>query len=110
MDDMTALYENSKPFMKFLKKQGMDNVLKKTKLRLREPHTIVPHVCASFFLKRVLLSAGAANPGSLGREIGSFTRFVRRKRELVLLCVWFSTIYASLSGFDARIVDSRRRC
>jgi len=43
-DDMDAFYENSKPFMAFLKKQGLDQVLRETKLTLREAHTIVPHV------------------------------------------------------------------
>ena len=42
--DMDALYENSKPFAKFLKKQGLENTLRQTQLKLRERHTIVPHV------------------------------------------------------------------
>ena len=42
---MDALYENSKPFMTFLKKQGLDQILREMKLSLREAHTIVPHVC-----------------------------------------------------------------
>jgi len=43
-DDMDALYENSKPFSMFLKKQGLNEILQKAQLRLRENHTIVPHV------------------------------------------------------------------
>ncbi|EDR07431.1 uncharacterized protein LACBIDRAFT_298608 [Laccaria bicolor S238N-H82] len=42
--DMDALYENSKPFEKFLRKQGLENTLRQTRLKLRERHTIVPHV------------------------------------------------------------------
>lgn len=42
--DMDALYENSKPFSKFLRKQGLENTLRKMQLKLRETHTIVPHV------------------------------------------------------------------
>ncbi|KDR66055.1 hypothetical protein GALMADRAFT_232756 [Galerina marginata CBS 339.88] len=42
-DDKDALYENSKPFSNFLKKQGLDGILRKEKCRLREQHTIVPH-------------------------------------------------------------------
>lgn len=41
--DMDALYENSKPFSTFLFQQGLENILRETKLRLREKHTIVPH-------------------------------------------------------------------
>jgi len=43
-DDMEALYENSKAFSMFLKKQGLNEILQKAKLRLRENHTVVPHV------------------------------------------------------------------
>ena len=43
-DDMDALYENSKPFLRFLKKERLDEILRKAKLRLGEKHTIVPHV------------------------------------------------------------------
>ncbi|KIM35241.1 hypothetical protein M413DRAFT_431291 [Hebeloma cylindrosporum] len=42
-DDMDALYENSKPFSAYLKKQGLDEILRKAKLQLRKKHTIVPH-------------------------------------------------------------------
>ena len=41
---MEALYENSKPFSNFLKKQGLEALLKKTNLKLREKHKIFPHV------------------------------------------------------------------
>ena len=34
-DDMDALYENSKPFSRFLKKKGLDEI-RKAKLQLRE--------------------------------------------------------------------------
>ncbi|KAF8873600.1 hypothetical protein CPB84DRAFT_1798256 [Gymnopilus junonius] len=43
LDDIEALYDNSKPFSAFLRKQGLDSILKKTNLRLREKHKIVPH-------------------------------------------------------------------
>ena len=43
-DDMDALYENSKPFSVFLRKRGLNEILRKAKLRLQENHTIVPHV------------------------------------------------------------------
>ena len=43
-DDIDALYENSKQFMTFLRKQGLHQVLRETELTLREAHTIVPHV------------------------------------------------------------------
>jgi len=41
--DIDALYDNSKPFSIFLKKEGLEGILRETKLRLREKHTIVPH-------------------------------------------------------------------
>ena len=43
--DMEAFYENSHPFFKFRQDQGLDDLLRKTKLKLREKHAIVPHVC-----------------------------------------------------------------
>lgn len=46
ISDMEAFYENSQPFSKFLQNQGLDDLLRKTKLRLRERHAIVPHVSA----------------------------------------------------------------
>jgi hypothetical protein len=44
MSGMEALYENSEPFFKYLQSQGLDHVLRKTSLRLREKHAVVPHV------------------------------------------------------------------
>ena len=54
---MEALYENSKPFAAFLKKQGLGAILRKTKLRMRETHRIVPHVSknASFVLQHAMI-------------------------------------------------------
>ena len=55
MDSMEAFYENSKPFFKFLQSQGIDELLRKTKLRLRKKHAIVPHVrgsCLCSFIRR----------------------------------------------------------
>ncbi|KIL61611.1 hypothetical protein M378DRAFT_166732 [Amanita muscaria Koide BX008] len=43
VDDVEAFYENSQPFFKFLRRQGLDDLLKKTRLKLRDKHTIVPH-------------------------------------------------------------------
>ena len=45
-----ALYENSKPFAEFLKKEGLGAILRKTKLRMRETHRIVPHVSKKSFI------------------------------------------------------------
>ena len=44
MSNVEAFHENSRPFFKFLRDRGLDDLLKKTRLRLRERHTIVPHV------------------------------------------------------------------
>lgn len=44
MCSMDALYENSKAFDAFLKKKGMDRILRNTDLKMRLRHTIVPHV------------------------------------------------------------------
>ena len=41
---MEALYDNSKAFDMFLRKQGMDGILRETNLKTRATHTIVPHV------------------------------------------------------------------
>ena len=43
-DCMDILYDNSKAFDTFLKKQGMDRILRTTDLKMRVRHTIVPHV------------------------------------------------------------------
>jgi len=45
MGAMEVFYENSKPFFEFLKNQGLDELLGKTRLRLRKKHSVVPHVC-----------------------------------------------------------------
>ncbi|RDB14687.1 hypothetical protein Hypma_016436 [Hypsizygus marmoreus] len=42
-DDMQALYENSQSFLKYLKKQKLDNILRSTHLFRKKTHTIVPH-------------------------------------------------------------------
>ena len=48
MEDGTLiLYDNSKAFAAYLKKQGLDRVLSRTGLKLRANHTITPHVRAS---------------------------------------------------------------
>jgi hypothetical protein len=41
---LDALYDNSKAFDTFLRKQGMDRILLKTDLKMKIKHTIVPHV------------------------------------------------------------------
>ncbi|KAJ2921018.1 hypothetical protein H1R20_g16078, partial [Candolleomyces eurysporus] len=38
---LAAVYDNSTPFSTYLNKQGLSRILKKTKLRLKENHTIV---------------------------------------------------------------------
>ena len=43
-DDMDALYENSKPLSRFLRKRGLNEILRKATLRLQENHTTVSHV------------------------------------------------------------------
>ncbi|KAJ8587573.1 hypothetical protein M405DRAFT_863636 [Rhizopogon salebrosus TDB-379] len=42
-DDMNAVYDHSKAFSQFLKQQRLEDVLRKTKLKLRKMRTIVPH-------------------------------------------------------------------
>lgn len=44
MGVVDAFYENSKPFFKYLRNQGLDNLVKETGLRLRKKYSIVPHV------------------------------------------------------------------
>ena len=82
-EDMGVLYENSKPFMSFLKEQGLDQVLRDMKLRLREAHTIVPHVRDTridpYAWFHVCVSAYR---GSFGRKTECVTPLPRR-RELV---------------------------
>lgn len=42
--NMDAVYDNSKPFSAYLEKEGLAELLRKTKLKLRDRHTVVPHV------------------------------------------------------------------
>ncbi|OJA14610.1 hypothetical protein AZE42_07966 [Rhizopogon vesiculosus] len=42
-NDMNVAYENSQAFSQFLKRQKLEDLLRKTKLKLRKTHTIVPH-------------------------------------------------------------------
>ena len=53
--DIDALYDNSKPFSTFLMKEGLESILHETKLKLREKHTIVPHVCVPILSLILLL-------------------------------------------------------
>ncbi|KAG2008144.1 hypothetical protein CC2G_013606 [Coprinopsis cinerea AmutBmut pab1-1] len=41
--DLDSVYDNSAPFDAYLKAKGLGEVLKKTRLSLREKHAIVPH-------------------------------------------------------------------
>lgn len=50
-DEMNLLYDNSKPFLTYLKKQGLNSALQQTDLTLKERHTIVPHVGALTVLR-----------------------------------------------------------
>jgi len=70
--DMELFYENSQPFLKFLQSQGLDDLLRKTRLRLRDKHAIVPHVrtvLPIFPLQISMLTSKrhTAHPSSLGR-------------------------------------------
>jgi hypothetical protein len=49
-DDIQAIYDNSQPFLKFLKNKRIDDILRKTSLFRKETHTIVPHVRMLFIL------------------------------------------------------------
>lgn len=42
-DEAILHYENSRPFTRFLKLQGLDEALRAVRLKLRETHTILPH-------------------------------------------------------------------
>jgi uncharacterized protein YqfA (UPF0365 family) len=44
LSDHTSVLENSSAFAEYLRKHGMDDGLRKHKLRLRRIHQIVPHV------------------------------------------------------------------
>src|SRR5882762_2878332 len=54
LDDINTLYDNSKPFSTFLMKEGLEFILRDTKLGLREKHTIVPHNVPIFSLYTLL--------------------------------------------------------
>lgn len=41
-DEAHLLYGNAKPFAAYLKKQGLESVLREARLTLRETNTIVP--------------------------------------------------------------------
>lgn len=41
---LTALYDNSANFNEYLAKHGLHEALRKGNLKLKEHHTIVPHV------------------------------------------------------------------
>ena len=43
-DVADTVYDNSKPFSEFLKKQGINDILKKTDLTLRRQHSIISPV------------------------------------------------------------------
>jgi len=47
------MYDNSKAFSVFLRQQKLDDVLRKTKLKLKKMHTIVPHVRFYDFRMRI---------------------------------------------------------
>ncbi|KAG1747941.1 uncharacterized protein EDB91DRAFT_1235835 [Suillus paluster] len=42
-DELNAMYDNSKAFAQYLKHQKLEDILRKTRLKLRKKHTIVPH-------------------------------------------------------------------
>ena len=44
MSQFDIFYDNSKPFAAYLKKQGIDKILREENLLLRQKHTVVPHV------------------------------------------------------------------
>ncbi|KAF8953846.1 hypothetical protein BDZ97DRAFT_572842 [Flammula alnicola] len=48
MGSLDIFYDNYMPFLVFLKNQGLDSILCRENLRLRERHTIVPHVCPTY--------------------------------------------------------------
>jgi hypothetical protein len=47
LHNYTAYLDNSSVFKDYMRKNGMDDALKKHGLELRRIHKIVPHVCAS---------------------------------------------------------------
>ena len=46
---MTSVYDNSKAFDRYLFNYGLDDALKRNKLKRRVKHAIVPHVSPSAF-------------------------------------------------------------
>ena len=85
--DMDTFYDNSKPFSTFLRKEGLKDILCQMKLKLREQHTIVPHVCphTSPWTVYFQLMACAARHGFLESAL-EFIAWVLGWRKLVLLC------------------------
>ena len=55
-DVIDTVYDNSKPFSEFLKKQGINDILKKTDLTLRRQHSIVSPVRTPATLKKPQIS------------------------------------------------------
>ena len=54
-DACTAYYDNSKVFKEFLGSQGVTkNLLRRTGIRLKQKHTIIPHVCETCSLSLAL--------------------------------------------------------
>ena len=99
VDDMDAVYDNSEPFSKYLKKQGLDDVLKKTKLRMRKKHRIVPHVCYSFPLKGAYANScfGWCTAHScLSSRTSKCAAWVFWRLELVPLCEFSKNFFSSL--------------
>jgi hypothetical protein len=45
-----AMYDNAAVFKKYLKKQGTDEAARKAGVKLKQKHSIVPHVCALSFM------------------------------------------------------------
>jgi hypothetical protein len=43
------MYDNATAFKKYLKKQGTDEEARKAGVKLKQKHSIVPHVCALSF-------------------------------------------------------------
>lgn len=58
MGDVGSVYDNSKEFKKYLARHNLDSVLRRSKLRQRSQHIIVPHVSnvlsAPYFVLNIL--------------------------------------------------------
>jgi len=72
MKGVEAFHENSEPFFRFLQSQGLDDLLGKTRLRLRKKHAIVPHVRGfiAFVCLHIVMWTSkqrTAHPGTPGR-------------------------------------------